>query len=275
MTSLEIAELTGKQHKHVMEAIRKMEPAWEKVNGSNFRLVEYQDKKGELRPCYQLTKTECLYIATKFNDEARAKLVIRWEELECALLPAKEVLAMADEIIGERLRLLNEPAEDTLTATQVAKTFNMTVFDFNAVLRDMGIQFTFEQAIQHSVAVKGANVNHNTVRMMLKNWRKQGLVFLTDDGRYRKIEELVKVVKVIWSFSIFVWEVCHLCEQEGWNELPLPSLYPRKHRELLLAIVAVKTGISFYKINLKALDAAYSIAFPNSTPINVNKKKRV
>ena len=82
MTSLEIAEVTGKQHKHVMEAIRKMEPAWVKVNGSNFRLVEYRDKKGELRPCYSLTQTECLYIATKFNDEARAKLVLRWEELE-------------------------------------------------------------------------------------------------------------------------------------------------------------------------------------------------
>ena len=48
---------------------------------------------------------------------------------------------MADEIIGEGLRLLNEDAEDTLTATQVAKTFNMTVWDFNAVLRDMGIQY--------------------------------------------------------------------------------------------------------------------------------------
>lgn len=34
-----------------------------------------------LLPCYQLTKTECLYIATKFNDEARARLVLRWEEL--------------------------------------------------------------------------------------------------------------------------------------------------------------------------------------------------
>ena len=33
-------------------------------------------------PCYQLTKTETLYIATKFNDEARARLVLRWEELE-------------------------------------------------------------------------------------------------------------------------------------------------------------------------------------------------
>ena len=38
MTSLEIAELTGKQHFHVMEAIRKMEPAWEKVAASKFRL---------------------------------------------------------------------------------------------------------------------------------------------------------------------------------------------------------------------------------------------
>ena len=43
MTSLEIAELTGKQHFHVMEAIRKMEPAWEKVAASNFRLGSYKD----------------------------------------------------------------------------------------------------------------------------------------------------------------------------------------------------------------------------------------
>ena len=70
----------------------------------------------------------------------------------------------------------------------------------------------------------------------------------------------------------FIWEVCHLCEQEGWNELPLPSLYPRRHREFLRAIVAVKLGISFYRVSLKALDKAYSIAFPGSTPINVNKK---
>ena len=155
MTSLEIAELTGKQHKNIMQAIRNMEPAWEKVNGLKFQLVEYRDQKGELRPCYQLTKTECLYIATKFNDEARAKLVLRWQELEeekwkeesekvkeVRCLPSpKKILALADEIMGEGLRLLNEPAEDTLTATQVAKTFNMNTLDFNAVLSDMGIQY--------------------------------------------------------------------------------------------------------------------------------------
>ena len=84
MTSLEIARLTGKRHCDVLEAIRKMEKAWVKVNGRNFPLVKYRDAKGEMRPCYSLTKTECLYIATKFNDEARARLVLRWEELELA-----------------------------------------------------------------------------------------------------------------------------------------------------------------------------------------------
>ena len=56
-------------------------------------------------------------------------------------LSGKEILERADVIVGRTLRLLNEPAEDTLTATQVAKTFNMTTLDFNAVLRDMGIQY--------------------------------------------------------------------------------------------------------------------------------------
>ena len=150
MTSLDIAELCGKQHKHVMRDIRNMEPAWEKVNGSKFGLIEYTDLRGRLKPCYSLTKTECLYIATKYDDEMRAKLVLRWEELErerlgdrqqLALPSPQKILAMADNIVGEGLRILNEAAEDTLTATQVAKTFNMTTLDFNAVLRDMGIQY--------------------------------------------------------------------------------------------------------------------------------------
>jgi hypothetical protein len=84
----------------------------------------------------------------------------------------------------------------------------------------------------------------------------------------------------------FVWEVCRMAtlglnngnDDEpiyGNDILPLPSLYPRKHRELLRAIVAVKLGLSIRKVSLPALDAAYSIAFPNSTSINVYKKKKL
>ena len=57
----------------------------------------------------------------------------------------------------------------------------------DSIFERLDIQFTFEQAMQHSVAVKGANVNHDTVRQMLKNWRKQRLVVLEDDGNYRKL----------------------------------------------------------------------------------------
>ena len=57
----------------------------------------------------------------------------------------------------------------------------------DSIFERLDIQFSFEQAMQHSVAVKGANVNHNTVRQMLKNWRKQGLVVQEEDGNYRKL----------------------------------------------------------------------------------------
>ena len=100
-------------------------------------------------------------------------------------------------------------------------------------------------------------------------------------GQYKRfcIRNVLKVWFGYEATDDFIWEVCHRAlvgdePQEGWSELPLPSLYPRRHRELLRAIVSVKAGISYYRVDLKALDKAYSIVFPNSTPINVNKKKR-
>ena len=95
-----------------------------------------------------------------------------------------------------------------------------------------------------------------------------------------------RVLKLWFGFEAtddFIWEVCHrvslvidddnpVC---GNDVLQIPSLYPRTHRELLRAVVSVRLGISMRKVDLKALDAAYTVVFPNSTPINVNKKKRV
>ena len=107
-------------------------------------------------------------------------------------------------------------------------------------------------------------------------WRKLELTRRLLRGQCRRfcIRRVLKSWFPAEANDDFIWEVCRLCEQEGWNELPPPSLYPRKHRELLRAIVAVRLGISFYKIDLKALDKAYSEAFPKSTPINVSKKKK-
>lgn len=86
ITSMEIAEITGKNHYDVMKAIRKMEPAWEEIQGGKFSVLQRVTQLGnggtKKNPYYSLTKTECLFVATKFNDQARAKLVLRWEQLE-------------------------------------------------------------------------------------------------------------------------------------------------------------------------------------------------
>ncbi len=122
----------------------------------------------------------------------------------------------------------------------------------------------------------------NNQKCFVQLWRMLERTRRLLGGQYKRfcIRSVLKLWFGVEANDDFIWEVCHMAAvdgepQEGWNELPVPSLYPRKHRELLRAIVAVKTGISFYKIDLKALDRAYSIAFPHSTPINVNKKKKL
>lgn len=82
MSSVEIAEMTGKLHHHVLRSIRAMEPAWVKVAQTKFGCCSYKDENNRERPMYLLDYRECMYIATKFNDEARAKLILRWDELE-------------------------------------------------------------------------------------------------------------------------------------------------------------------------------------------------
>ena len=100
-------------------------------------------------------------------------------------------------------------------------------------------------------------------------------------GQYKRfcIRNVLKVLFGPLATDDFIWEVCHktIVDDEwacGNDTLPPPSLYPRKHREWLRAIVSVRLGLSMRKVSLPELDAAYSEAFPNSTPINVNKKKR-
>ena len=116
----------------------------------------------------------------------------------------------------------------------------------------------------------------NTQECFVQLWLRLERTRRLLGGQYKRFC-IRRVLKTWFGFEAndnFIWEVCSRCDQEGWNELPLPSLYPRKHRELLRAIVSEKLGISYYKVDLKALDKTYSIAISKSTPLNVNKKKK-
>lgn len=81
MSSREITELTGKQHKHVLEDIRRLIKQ-KAINQPDFRLVEYTDVKGEKRPEYLLDFDATMTLVTGYNAVLRAKVIRRWRELE-------------------------------------------------------------------------------------------------------------------------------------------------------------------------------------------------
>ena len=112
-------------------------------------------------------------------------------------------------------------------------------------------------------------------------WRKLERTRQLLGMQYRRF--CIRRVLLAWfgaeATDDFIWEVCFNTVVDGeqlygLDEIPAPSLHPRASREFLRAVVAVRLGIGIRKVDLKALDRAYSEAFPYSTPLNVNKKKR-
>ncbi len=102
MTSLEIAEVTGKQHAHVMRDIRNI--IEQGVNQSNFGLVKYKDKKGEKRDMYSLTPKGCLILASGYDALLRERIINRLEVLEksnAPQLPATYLDALKALVVSE------------------------------------------------------------------------------------------------------------------------------------------------------------------------------
>ena len=179
MTSVEIAEVTGKMHKHVLRDIRNL--LEQGVNETNFGLVEYKDKKGETRPMYQLTPKGCLILASGYDPVLRERIVNKLEEYQqkerAEMLqlpdftnPAEAARAWAKEyeqkttLMIENKRLEEEnvqlAAENQelkndrnyldlimrsralLTISQIAQDYGMSGKALNKKLSEMGIQYS-------------------------------------------------------------------------------------------------------------------------------------
>jgi anti-repressor protein len=80
MTSVEIAEITGKQHQHITRDIDNL--LSQGVGASNFGLISYIDKMNREQRAYQLTKKGCLILASGYDAVLREKIIDRWEQLE-------------------------------------------------------------------------------------------------------------------------------------------------------------------------------------------------
>ena len=176
MSSLQIAEITNKQHAHVMRDIRNL--LEQGVDESNFGLINYTDNRNRQQSCYELTKKGCLILASGYDALLRERIINRWEQLEIqhrnggfqipqtlseALMLAAEQTKQLEKAQAEK-QLLQEKTEQqeqviqqqaesvryldriqssvsTYTATQVAKEFGLSAESLNRKLHELKVQF--------------------------------------------------------------------------------------------------------------------------------------
>lgn len=115
MSSLQIAEITGKRHDAVLRDVRNL--LEQGVDAHNFVETSYTDKANRQSPCFLLTKKGCLILASGYDAKLRERIIDRWEELELEKMPSaiptpsnpqlayvQTQLYLADAL-AERLRL--------------------------------------------------------------------------------------------------------------------------------------------------------------------------
>ena len=95
---------------------------------------------------------------------------------------------VADYLMETALYFFRDRIEAAFNSREYSGTNDRQRMGKNdSIFERLDVEFGFDGAFQHSVSVKGANVSRNTVRQMLKNWKKQGLIVQTEAGRYKKV----------------------------------------------------------------------------------------
>lgn len=205
MSSKEIADLTGKQHSHVLRDCDKLNKNYEKLHlskiGETFSIRELPNGGQVKDKVYELTKIQTMDLMTGYNIELRIKVNRRWEELENAqtkvnprLTLVEALRAYADEVErNEKLKgeievknvLIAEyepkvtyydqilASTDTITVTQIAKDYGMAAQELNKLLHENKIQFKQSgQWILYKEYAKLGYTKSHTTPITYKDGRK-------------------------------------------------------------------------------------------------------
>ena len=101
---------------------------------------------------------------------------------------------LADYQLDNALYFFRSRIEDAFSSKEYC---GQTTYDRShrgkndSIFERLDVTFSFEQAQQQSISVKGASVTNETVRQMLKNWKRQGLIGILPDKRYQKVSSIV------------------------------------------------------------------------------------
>ena len=97
---------------------------------------------------------------------------------------------IADSLIENALHFFRDRIENAFSSRDYAGSNDRQRIGKNdSIYERLDLEFSFEQAFQQSVAVKGASVTRNQIHQMLKNWKNQGLIVKNESGRFRKVQQ--------------------------------------------------------------------------------------
>ncbi len=146
------------------------------------KVARIADSEAWFPGCRETVEAESAVVEGNDREDADANharmpsiswLIISWRMHSTSSAVALRMLSHRRTIAGSRHTIVHDVVE--------------TILSFER----LDVTFTFEQAQQQSVAVKGANVTHEAVRQMLKNWKRQGLINILPDSRYQKVASTV------------------------------------------------------------------------------------
>ena len=223
MTSLQIAEVTGKMHKHVLRDIRNLLD--QGVSETNFGLSSYKQEQpnGGTKDVvmYELTPKGCLILASGYDAVLREKIVNKLEEYQMAWAKEyreKKVLAIENQSLQKEIVRLEQDnsnlaaevqvlsndknyldlimrSRSLMTVTQIAQDYGMSAKAMNQILANMGIQYKNNgQWILYSKYKDGGYVSSRSIDITRSNGMPDTVMQTewTQAGRRFLYEELKK-----------------------------------------------------------------------------------
>ena len=180
ITSRDIAELTGKQHSHVMRDIRNEIKALEDASdfGVIFKSSIYKDAYGREKPEYTFGREGAMQLALKYDAFTRRKVIRKLEELEAAMKPKGEELIFlavieAKRLIEEKNQLIENMKPKVEFADAIIENEDcISVFDMAKVLSQEGYKiggirfFEWLRSNNYVIKRKGDDYNLPTQRSM-------------------------------------------------------------------------------------------------------------
>lgn len=179
MTSLQIAETTGKNHKDVLRDIRNLLDRG--ASERNFALTSYGDKQGKERPMYELTPKGCLLLASGYDIVLREKIIDKLEEYQqkerttiTALPdftnPAEAARAWAEQFELKQLeaKRADEAESQVLALTQEIETMQPKVSYYDTILANKSTVVTTQIAQDYGMSAIKFNQTLNALHIQHK-----------------------------------------------------------------------------------------------------------